>query len=95
MIQPENTTSQSAPRQEPSNTTTRQSAWMRLQCLSCIDAAQIGRQGIRQHYPPGDIKENCEILGRGNEEEIKNRIHWYIAFKPSVFDPASAANWKY
>ncbi len=68
--------------------------WKKLQSLSAVHAAQLGvRPGgtyrHRTHTPPEVIRENCEILGRGDETEIKNRIHWYLTFHPEVFDPGS------
>jgi len=74
------------------------SVWMRLQCLSCEHARRIGPQYIRtwpkrQVSVPETIQENVEILGRGDEVEIKSRVLWYITFHPQVFDACSARNW--
>ena len=68
--------------------------WRRLQALSCAHAAMIGPQygafGRRRYVmPPEVIKENCEILGLGDEERIKARIHWYLTYYPRVFDAVS------
>jgi len=76
-------------------------AWRRLQALSIEHGHRIGphynfngwygkgRIWHRQTTPDPIIKENAEILGRGDETEIKARIHWYIVFHPSVFDATS------
>jgi hypothetical protein len=68
--------------------------WHRLQALSCAHAIQLGPQyGFgrrRQHTPPEVIRENCEILGNGSEEEIKHRVHWYITYYPGLFEAASS-----
>lgn len=70
------------------------SAWSRLQALSIEHAKKLGAQiggsyRHRQHFPQEVIRENVEILGRGDDEEIKNRIHWYITFHPEIFDATS------
>lgn len=68
-------------------------AWARLQAISCEHAARIGRIGMRQHHVPEVIKDNCEILGAGDEEAIKARVLWYITYHPEVFN-ACAERWK-
>ena len=78
-------------------------AWMRLQKLSEHHALQLwragqygigryhGRSGQRAMYTvPEAIEENCKILGRGDEAEIKNRIFWYVTFHPNVFSATTA-----
>jgi len=76
-------------------------AWNRLQKLSILHSNKLykdGGFGVYPFYnkktktydqyvsPPEIIRDNCEILGRGNEEEIKARILWYLTFYPSIFD---------
>lgn len=67
--------------------------WKKLQALSEAHALKLradlssgrfigGRKvGIAV---PEDIQENVEILGRGDEREIKNRIHWYSMYYPDL-----------
>jgi len=74
-------------------------AWTRLQCLSCTHALQLWCDGatqrkyIRGVSVPEVIDENVKILGRGDEAEIKHRVHWYITFHPAIFDSCSASHW--
>lgn len=71
-----------------------QMAWSRLQAISCCHANQIGPRynfGRKSISVPDVIKENCEILGRGDESEIKARVLWYVQFYPAVFTDAIAA----
>ena len=72
--------------------------WCRLQRVSCYHSAQLHRSSA--HYlhagfhrvrgrfgsigVPECIRENCEILGRGDEAEIKNRLWWYCVYYPDV-----------
>lgn len=75
--------------------------WSRLQALSCEHANRLGKQptfplirslGMRYqsgHNPPMVIVENIEILTRGDDEEMKSRVHWYITFYPEVFQACS------
>lgn len=57
--------------------------WTRLQQTSINHALSIGpRKSWRQHVPPQDIRDNCDILGRGSEEEIKARLLWYLTYYP-------------
>lgn len=82
------------------------SAWSRLQALSCRHANVIYGQMPRKERQrllkahkgppvPEDIAENCAILKRGDEAELKNRAYWYITFYPAIFDECSKAGWKY
>ena len=73
-----------------------QLAWARLQRISCHHARQMfaetyGVHQPRRIYPPEVINENVEILGRGDEEELKHRMLWYVTFYPQVFTDAMAA----
>ncbi len=72
------------------DTQRRAFAWTRLQALSCAHAKQIGPVygsfGKRRYvHVPEEIKENCEILGSGDEERIKNRSLWYLTYHPALF----------
>ncbi len=65
-------------------------AWTRLQALSCAHANQIGPVygsfGRRRYVcVPEEIKDNCEILGEGDEERIKDRCMWYLTYYPALF----------
>ncbi len=72
-------------------------AWNRLQCLSCAHSALLwqkrGRQTSgyfrRSISVPDVIEENCRILGRGDESEIKYRVLWYLTYYPDLFDTCS------
>jgi hypothetical protein len=80
-------------------------AWSRLQALSCEHNARLFASGqLARMTPRGvrgksinvnrEIQENVDILGRGNEEEIKARVLWYVTFEPAIFDTCSKANWQ-
>lgn len=57
--------------------------WQRLQATSISHANALGvKHFMGRHTPPEVIRENCEILGRGNDEEIKARLMWYLTFCP-------------
>ena len=76
--------------------------WSRLQTLSCAHAMELWRNGIatdwsrvtRRVSVPEVIRENVEILGRGDDEEIKARVLWYITFHPGIFDQCSKSGWE-
>jgi hypothetical protein len=76
------------------------SAWNRLQCLSCAHSLSLWRSGqTRRKYTRGvdvaeDIRDNVEILGRADDEEIKARVFWYLTFHPGLFDACSARGWE-
>lgn len=55
----------------------------------------LGRNYPKQHTPPPVIVENVGILNRGDDEEIKLRVHWYITFHPAIFDTCSKRGWEY
>lgn len=79
--------------------TTEKTYWSRLQALSCYHAADIyskrtARYCRRGTSVPEDIAENCEILGRGDEEEIKARVLWYLDVFPKVFTAVSENGWR-
>jgi hypothetical protein len=64
--------------------------WSRLQRVSLYHAAKLYSESVHAKNPrhvsvPEVIKENVEILGKGTEEEVKARIHWYITFYPEIF----------
>ena len=86
--------------EEPKQMTKTNSAWNRLQCLSCEHSLSLWRSGAtRRKYSRGvevseDIRDNVEILGRGNDEEIKARVLWYLTFHPGLFDACSARGWE-
>jgi hypothetical protein len=63
-------------------------AWLRLQHVSCAHAASIGKVGMRQHHPPEVIIENCDILGRGTDTDVKARLHWYATYHPQFWADA-------
>ncbi len=64
--------------------------WNRLQRISCYHAAELFGKAPqfynrhRQIGVPETIRENVEILGRGTEEDIKDRIWWYCTFHPAI-----------
>lgn len=81
-------------------------AWNRLQCLSCEHSVRIyvarkhGASASRARAycrtgtsVPHDIADNVDILGRGNEEEIKARVLWYVQFFPDIFNTCSKRGW--
>jgi hypothetical protein len=78
----------------------QEKAWTRLQALSIEHGRRIGPHYVAGFWHKGvhhertvvdpTIKENAEILGRADEAEMKDRIHWYITFHPSVFDSVTA-----
>jgi hypothetical protein len=81
--------------------------WNRLQALSCEHALRIyvaGRKGVPAHIRrgycrpgtsvPGDIAENVDILGRGDDAELKARVLWYMDYFPDIFDACSRRNWR-
>ncbi len=77
--------------------------WSRLQALSCAHNAKIGPQGghwlhrtgrFVQRSVPFDIEENVKILARGDDAELKDRVHWYITFHPDIFEMVSRGGWK-
>lgn len=81
----------------------RLTPWSRLQALSCEHAQRIYMQIPRKerlrllkaHQGPPvpiDIAENCSILKRGDDAELKYRVHWYITYHPAIFD-ACAKVW--
>jgi len=68
--------------------------WSRLQRISCYHATKLftesrGFNRLTQRLKPIPvpevIRENVEILGKGTEEDVKARIHWYITYYPDVF----------
>ena len=75
--------------------------WSRLQALSIEHANRIGpgyashmirslgRHYQRQHIPPQTIVDNCDILKRHDDEEMKARVLWYVAVHPDVFQACS------
>ena len=79
---------------------TTEQVWNRLQCLSCAHSLNLWRAGqTRRKYTRGvivadDIRENVEILGRADDEEIKARVLWYLTFFPKLFDACSARGWR-
>lgn len=79
------------------NSSTLAAGWNRLQAASielaihlhtgnCSCHVGAGQRRGGHIHVPEDIKENCEILGRGNEEEIKARIQWIAMYYPEVFN---------
>lgn len=65
-------------------------AWRRLSAITQEHANRIGPCYIRmwprpQISVPEAIEENCEILGSGDDERIKYRLHWYQTFHPELF----------
>lgn len=77
--------------------TTLAAGWNRLQAASielaiqlhsgtCSCHAGAGRRKGGHIHVPEDVRENCKILGRGNEEEIKARIQWIAMYYPDVFN---------
>lgn len=73
-------------------------AYQRLQTISQIHASRLWaageygwgqlvdrKTGARGMYSvPEVIQENCAILKRGDEEEIKNRLYWYLTYHPDI-----------
>lgn len=78
--------------------------WSRLQALSCEHNNRLYASGVLADLTPSgvrgksinvnfEIEENVKILGRGDDEEIKARVLWYVTFQPAVFDACSKAGW--
>jgi hypothetical protein len=73
-------------------------AWRRLQHISCAHALVIGahkssgrfdRRGRRYEIAvPEVIRENCEILGRGSDVDVKYRLLWYATYHPKLWERA-------
>ena len=78
-------------------TETCAAGWVKLQNINLRLAAAIyqkskrgyGKRDSRTNRVPEVIAETCEILGRGDEEEIKNRIHWLRTYYPDSFNEPS------
>ena len=70
--------------------TTLAAGWSRLQAASIELGIHLSKPYWTRYgwkvSVPDDVKENCEILGRGNEEEIKARIQWIAMYYPDVFN---------
>jgi hypothetical protein len=71
--------------------------WNKLQDLSCKHGSHLYRskQGLSPMPPRGsgsfivtdqDHRDTVSILGRGDENEMACRIHWYLDNFPSFFD---------
>jgi C-terminal processing protease CtpA/Prc len=76
-----------------------EAGWVKLHHINQRIANHIGvqlsltvKRGKRQHIVPEVVAETCEILGRGTEEDIKNRIGWLRLYYPAQFnEPLRAA----
>ena len=72
--------------------------WRRLQHISCAHAILIQRdryQAKGKYHKdrfgrgvPESIEDNVQILGRGDEEEIKGRLFWYQTYYPELWGNA-------
>ena len=75
-------------------TTGAAECWCRLQRVSCYHSTQLykssayylraGVHRVGSIGVPEVIRENCDILGRGDETEIKNRLWWYCVYYPDI-----------
>lgn len=71
-------------------------AWVRLQALSCCHSRRLYQSRTnrwRGCIVPAEIAENVDILGRGDEEELKARVLWYLDQEPAVFQECSKQEW--
>lgn len=80
-------------------------AWTRLQALSCAHNLELwlaagkprpirGSHIRRSIAVPEPIRDNVKILGRGDEEEIKSRVLWYLTFHGGLFSRVSKSGWR-
>lgn len=73
--------------------------WSRLQAIANAHGAELARDKTRREKMPRtrggfsadsfivtdwDLRETCDILGRGDAEEICGRIHWYLTYLPNL-----------
>jgi len=72
-------------------------AWSRLSAMNALLNARtytirsIGTKRTgRQISVTDDVKETIDILGRGNDVEIKHRLHWFMTFHPDIWEDVTA-----
>ncbi len=73
-----------------------EAGWVVLQSISCAhslclymsDRAKNGRRKRTTLTPHVEIQSNVDILGRGDEEEIKGRIAYYHMYYPDICETA-------
>jgi len=47
-----------------------------------------GRRGTLSGYQitvSADVQDTCRILGSGDDEQIKARLHWFATFYPAIY----------
>jgi hypothetical protein len=75
--------------------------WKKLQQLACSHAYAMYQSGakdrmVRMRTSRGrlsgsfivtdsDHRDTVDILGRGDENEMASRIHWYLSYYPKFF----------
>jgi hypothetical protein len=72
-------------------------AWARLQAMATELNARthakywVGHsrtRGTLSGYritPSQDVSDCCEILGSGEDERVKDKLHWFATFYPEIY----------